>query len=203
MLDWIINTIDALGYWGIVGLMILENVFPPIPSEVIIPLSGFASSQSDLHLFAVIMAGSIGSVVGTLPWYFLGRFVRQEVLEHWVSRHGHWFALSVKDIHKATTWFRKRQGYWALILSRMVPGIRTYISVPAGISAVPILPYFVFSLLGTAVWVSGLAIAGYLLGEQFGQVKTVLGPVSTIVFIGLMLAGIVWVLSRRFRQTRS
>ncbi|MBD0270029.1 MAG: DedA family protein [Cyanobacteria bacterium Co-bin8] len=197
MLDWITRIVETLGYWGILALMFLENVLPPIPSEVVMPLSGFAASQSDLKFWLVVAAGAAGSVAGTLPWYFVGKYVGQERLMHWADRHGHWLAISSKDISKATNWFNHRQGYWVVLLARMVPGIRTYVSIPAGISRMRLLPYLAYSLVGTVIWVSGLAIAGYFLGSHYDVVSRYIRPVSVVVILGMLGFSIGWVLLRK------
>jgi membrane protein DedA with SNARE-associated domain len=202
MLDWITRVVETLGYWGILALMFLENIVPPIPSEVVMPLSGFAASQSNLRFWLVVAAGAVGSVMGTLPWYFVGKYVGQERLMHWADRHGQWLALSAKDIHKAINWFHQRQGYWVVLLARMVPGIRTYVSIPAGISRMPLLPYLAYSLVGTTIWVSGLAIAGYFLGSHYDVVSRYIRPVSTIMIVGLLGISVAWVILRRRKVSR-
>ncbi|HEY9737318.1 MAG TPA: DedA family protein [Trichocoleus sp.] len=202
MVDWITQTVEALGYWGISGLMFLENVFPPIPSEVVMPLSGFAASRSNLQFWLVVAAGTVGSVLGTLPWYYLGKYVGQDTIIRWADRHGHWLAVSAKDIQKAIAWFSHRQGRWVVLGARMIPGIRTYVSVPAGISGMGLLPYVGYSLVGTSLWVTGLTVAGYFLGSQYETVSRFIKPVSAVVIISLLVFSIGWVLYRRQRQSQ-
>lgn len=197
MLTWITDWLESFGYAGIFALMVLEHLFPPIPSEVIMPFAGFLSSrQPQLSLTLVIVAGSLGSLVGTLAWYVLGRLVSLEQVLAWTDRHGHWLALQPKDIQKALTFFQQGSGHWAVGLGRIIPGIRTYVSVPAGLSRMPLLPYLTFSALGTVVWTGALAIAGYLLGEQFDRVSQIIAPISKGVLISLGLLIFLWIAHR-------
>jgi membrane protein DedA with SNARE-associated domain len=199
MTDWIINWLESFGYAGIFCLMIVEHVFPPIPSEVIMPFSGFISSRNaNISLGLVIAFGSLGSLIGASAWYLLGRLVDQRQIVTWTKHYGHWISLKPKDIQKATTFFQKGSSHWVVGLGRIVPGVRTYVSIPAGLSDMPIVPYLVYSAIGTVIWTGLLAIAGYLLGEQFQRVREVLSPISTVVWIGLAVGAIAWLLWRRF-----
>jgi membrane protein DedA with SNARE-associated domain len=201
MLTWITNWLESLGYIGVFALMVLEHVFPPIPSEVIMPLSGFISSRSsEMNLSGVIVAGSLGSLVGTLVWYYLGRWVSQEQLMIWAARYGRWLTLKPRDIEKAIAFFQKGAGHWVVGFGRVVPGVRTYVSVPAGLSKMPLLTYLAYSAIGTVVWTAALAIAGYVLGAQFEQVSRFMAPISKSVLIGLGLAAVIWFLYRRYRH---
>lgn len=108
MLDWITNTISSFGYIGIALLMLLENIFPPLPSEVIMPLAGFTVQQGKLTLPLVVLAGTVGSILGALPWYYASQLVGEKRLRQWVDRHGKWLTLSGLDIDKSKQWYRKR-----------------------------------------------------------------------------------------------
>lgn len=204
MLDWITNWLESLGYIGVFFLMVLEHVFPPIPSELVMPLSGFVSSRSDeLTLSGVIVAGSIGSLVGTSVWYYLGRWVSQEKLMRLAARYGQWLTLKPRDIEKAIGFFQRGAGHWVVGFGRVVPGVRTYVSVPAGLSKMPLLPYLFYSAVGTVIWTAALAIAGYILGDRFEAVGHFLAPVSKFVLIGLGLATVIWFIYRFLQQRRS
>lgn len=148
MLESIVNTINSLGYLGIALLMALENLVPPIPSEVIMPLSGFAVTQGKLQFIYVVLAGTIGSVLGATPWYFLGKLWGLKRTRKIADRYGKWPTLSGEDVQKAKIWFDSK-GYIATAIGRLVPGIRTYISLPAGISKMPLLPFFIYSTAGS------------------------------------------------------
>lgn len=202
MLNWITAWLESFGYFGIFALMVLEHLIPPIPSEVIMPLAGFISSRSpEMTIELAILAGSLGSLVGASAWYVLGRLVSLQQLTAWADRHGRWLALKPKDIEKAVAFFQRGSGNWVVGLGRIVPGVRTYVSVPAGLSHMPLLPYIVFSAIGTVVWTGALAIAGYLLGEQFDQVSQFIAPISTGVLVSLAVLALLWV-ARRYRHRR-
>jgi len=204
MLEWIINTINSLGYWGIALLMFVENLFPPIPSELIMPLAGFTAraTPDKLNVFGVFFAGLFGSVVGALIWYYPGKFFSEKRLKNLANKYGKWLAISSEDITKANGWFY-RQGNKAVLIGRLVPGIRTLISIPAGISSMPLLPFIFYTTLGSAVWVGLLTYSGYVLGSQYELVDKYLAPVSKIVLGILVLTCFGWILKRQRKNTRS
>ncbi|MDJ0596806.1 MAG: DedA family protein [Pleurocapsa sp. MO_226.B13] len=201
MLDSIINTIDSLGYVGIALLMALENIIPPIPSELIMPLAGFTVTQGEMNFFLAVIAGTIGSVAGATPWYFLGKYWGLKRTQKIADRYGKWLTLSGKDVIKAKVWFDRR-GYIATGVGRLVPGIRTYISLPAGISKMPLLPFLVYSTLGSVFWVSLLTGAGYVFGANYERVGTYLKPVSILVLVGIFVTAIYWIIKRRRTLSR-
>lgn len=202
MLESIINTINSLGYVGIALLMALENLVPPIPSELIMPLAGFTVTQGEMNFFIVVIAGTIGSVLGATPWYFLGKSWGLKRTKKIADRYGKWLTLSGKDVDKAKVWFDRR-GYIATGLGRLVPGIRTYISLPAGISKMPLFSFLIYSTIGTIVWVSFLTGTGYILGANYERVGDYLRPISTIVIFGLLVISIYFVLKRRVKNSKS
>jgi membrane protein DedA with SNARE-associated domain len=202
MVEWITQTIDALGYWGIGWLMLLENVFPPIPSELIMPLAGFTVAQGKMALMPAIAAGTVGSILGALPWYALGRWVGEVRIARWLGRHGRWLGLSPADVARSRRWF-ERWGTAAVFFGRLVPGIRTLISVPAGLEAMAIAPFLLYSTLGSALWVALLTGAGYLLGDRYELVAVYLGPVAKGVLGGLLVVIAALLLWRHWQHTRS
>lgn len=201
--DWIKNTIESLGYWGIALLMFVENLFPPIPSELIMPLAGYTANLpgSRLNIVGVFVAGLLGSAIGALIWYYPGKFLGEKRLQDLANRYGKWINISSKDISKAKSWFDS-QGHKAVFIGRLIPGVRTFISVPAGISNMPLLPFLFYTTLGSAAWVGLLTYSGYLLGSQYELVDKYLAPVSKIVLGTLVLVFVVWVLKRKRRNTR-
>ena len=196
MLESIIDTINSFGYVGIAFLMALENIFPPIPSELIMPLAGFTASQGKLDFVSVVIAGTIGSVLGASPWYFLGKYWGLKRTKKIADKYGKWLTVSGEDVEKAKRWFDRR-GYIATAVGRLVPGIRTYISIPAGISKMPLLPFLIYSTAGSVVWVSLLTYGGYILGENYEKVSTYLKPVSIMVLIAVLSISIYWIVKRR------
>jgi membrane protein DedA with SNARE-associated domain len=207
MLEWITNTINSMGYWGIALLMFVENLFPPIPSELIMPLAGFTASPhqpggAKLHIIGVFLAGVLGSVLGALIWYYPGKFLGESRLKKLADKYGKWLTVSSKDIDKAKNWFSTK-GSKAVLIGRLVPGIRTLISVPAGLSEMPMIPFLFYTTLGSAAWVGLLTYSGYLLGSQYSLVDEYLAPVSKIVLGGLVLIFMVWIFRRKRKNTKS
>lgn len=196
MFEWITNTIATFNYWGIALLMFLENVLPPIPSELIMPLAGFTVAQGKLNFFGVVLAGTIGSIAGTVPWYYLGRHLGEKRLRKWVERRGQWLALSGEDIDKSKRWFDKYGGP-VVLFGRLIPGIRTFISVPAGFEEIPWLKFLVYSVIGTMCWNLLLVCAGIFLRENYRMIEDVLGPVSGIVLACLLLGAGIWIVQRK------
>ena len=169
MFDWITSVIARLGYVGVAALTFLENLFPPIPSEVVIPLAGFVAAEGDLNLGIVIIMGSVGSLAGATLWYAVGKRIGEQRLRTWVARHGKWITLSVQDVDRAQRWFR-RHGTAAVFFGRLVPGVRTLVSLPAGFSAMPLGSFLLYSALGTMLWTAALAYAGVVLQANFAVV---------------------------------
>lgn len=200
MLDWITNTISSFGYIGIALLMLLENIFPPLPSEVIMPLAGFTVQQGQLTLPLVILAGTVGSILGALPWYYVGKVLGEKRLRQWVDRHGKWLTLSGSDIDKSKQWFRK-YGVAVVFFGRLIPGIRTFISIPAGFEEMSLLPFLLYSTVGTLLWVGMLGYAGFILGQNYQLVKQYLSPISLMVLVLLLAVLGIWFVRRR-RKTK-
>lgn len=195
MVDWIKNVIQSVGYPGIGLLMVVENVFPPIPSELIMPFAGFVATDGTLSLAGVVIAGTVGSVLGALPLYYVGYRVGEQRLRRWVDRHGHWIMLSVEELERSQDWFH-RHGAAAVFFCRLVPGIRSLISVPAGMSGMSMVLFLLLSALGTGIWSGVLACLGYVLGQNYDRVSTYLGPVTYVVLGGMLLWYVVHVVRR-------
>ena len=196
MAEWILGFMDSLGYPGIVLLMIAENLFPPLPSELILPAAGFAAAQGKLNLMGVVLAGALGSVLGTLPLYYLGRIVNEERLVVWADRYGRWLTLRGKDIRKADDWF-DRHGPKAVLFGRMIPGIRSLLSLPAGMSEMPLPSFLIYSAIGSGLWATLLAGAGYMLGNNYEVVEQYVSPIGTGVVALLVVSSVVWIVWRR------
>lgn len=199
MLNFIESTLNTLGYPGIAFLMFLENVFPPIPSELIMPLAGFTATLGELSLLGVILAGTLGSLLGQLPLFYLGRFVHEARLKRWADRYGKWLAVSGEDVAKADDWF-DRHGSKAVFFCRLIPGVRSLISIPAGMSGMSLLPFLLYTALGTAIWSGLLAYLGSVLGRNYTVVERYVGPVGYAVLGVLVLGPVFWVLRRRAQR---
>lgn len=200
MVEWITQTMASLGYVGIGLLMFLENLFPPIPSELIMPLAGFTVAKGELQLVPAIAAGVIGTVLGAFPWYYLGHFVGEERIRDWFDRHGKWLGISGKDIDNAQRWFQRYEGK-AVFLGRMVPGVRTLISLPAGLCKMELVPFLIYTTLGTVGWVGLLTFSGYLLGDNYELVEKYLSVISKLVLATLVLALTLWIVRHRRQQS--
>lgn len=201
MSKWITEMVYSTGYFGIVLLMFIENVFPPIPSELIMPLAGFMVTKNQLTLVGVIIAGTVGSVLGALPIYYLGQKLGEKRLKEFAENHGRWFAFSGEDIERSQKWFEKHGGK-AVFICRLVPGLRSLISFPAGVNSMPLVGFLLYSTLGMLVWTSFLALSGYILASNFTQVEKYLDP-FTYVVLGTLLVLYIYRLVTHKNDSRS
>lgn len=174
------HLMETMGPFGIALLMFLENIFPPIPSEIIMPLAGYQAAVGETSIGVVIFAGLAGSLLGIVPWYYLGHAIGERRIIALAERYGRWLTMTPEDVETADRWFI-RKGYWAVFLGRLVPTVRTLISVPAGLSRMPFRLFLAFSAVGTLIWTAGLALAGYLLGQRYDLIEGYVGPVSNAV----------------------
>jgi len=177
----------ASGYAAIFAAMFLENLFPPIPSELIMPLGGFYVRGGQLAMVPVVLAGLLGTVLGALPWYGIGRLVNEQRLERWLERHGRWIGISPQELQRSRTWFN-RHGTALVFWGRLIPGIRTLISVPAGIEMMPFVPFLIWTTAGSLIWTLLLTLAGFGLGEAYSNVEVWLDPVAKVIKVLLVLA---------------
>ena len=160
-----------IAYLVICFAMFLENIIPPIPSEIIMPLGGFFVYQGNLNFYALVLFGLIGTVLGALPWYYLGRFLNEKKLSDIVETKGKFLGITSKDFNKSKLWFDK-YGVSLVFWGRLIPGIRTLISVPAGIELMPLKKFLVWTTLGSLIWVILLSLSGYVLGENYRIIET-------------------------------
>ncbi len=191
MFDWITGFVQSAGYFGIVLLMFAENVFPPIPSEVIMPLAGFTAAKGELNIYGVIASGTLGTIIGALAWYYVGLRLGIKRIKSLARRHGRWLTLDEDGIDKARGWF-DRHGKMALVIGHLIPAVRTLISVPAGVARMNLVTFLVASTAGTVLWTALLAAAGYLLESQYHRVEGY-ANIGTNIVLGLMVA---WYLYR-------
>ena len=180
MFDWITRFMEENGYLGIPLLMLGENLFPPIPSELIMPLAGFTAVRGDLNLVLVIMAGLVGSVAGTAVWYAVGLWLGMPRLKDLSRRHGRWMTLTPGELDRAQDFFL-RHSRKAVFLGRPEPGLRTLISIPAGVVRMSAGRFLLYSSLGSLAWTSLLATVGYQLGAQYDVVAQWLNPISNVM----------------------
>lgn len=185
MFEFIVDVLGSAGYLGVFFLMALENIFPPIPSELIMPFAGFVVARGDLGLVGVLLAGTAGSVLGTLPWYYAGKAFGHERLRRMAARWGQWLTVTPDELDKALATFDKH-GVKAVLFGRLIPAIRTLISIPAGIARMRLLPFLAWSTIGSLVWCSILTGAGFVLEANYEAVATYVDPVSKVV-LGLII----------------
>jgi membrane protein DedA with SNARE-associated domain len=185
MTDWIIQIITDLGYVGIFLVMLAESIFPPIPSELIIPFAGFAAANGDLNPYGVIATATFGAVVGMLPWYFAGRLFGLDRVRWLADRFGRIMAFNADEIDTAVSWFT-RFGPVIVLFGRLMPIIRTLISIPAGLARMSLPVFLLASTVGALIWNTFLTLAGYILHEHYETIEVVLDPLSYIV-LGLVV----------------
>ena len=191
--QFVINLIAAGGYWSIAFLMALENVVPPIPSELIMGLGGIAVSRGQMNIELLLIAGTVGSVLGNCFWYWIGRTVGVDRLKPFVDRWGRWLTVDWEEVRKVERFFRKHGG-WMVFVCRFLPTFRTMISLPAGMTRMGLVRFLAWTSAGTLIWNAVLVAAGYYLGKRFSQIDQVIG----LVTIGIVVLVVLWYLWRVF-----
>jgi membrane protein DedA with SNARE-associated domain len=194
MADWIKSVMDALGPFGVGVLIALETIIPPIPSELVLPLAGFRAREGAMNVILVWLAATVGGVAGALVLYWLGRWLGYERL-HRLAGHRWFFVASQKDVDRGCKLFEKN-GSWIVAASRCVPVLRSIVSLPAGMTRMPLVKFTVLTSVGTGVWNAAFIAAGWFLAEKWQKVDEYMGPVS-IVVIGLIVIGLVILAWRR------
>lgn len=190
-----------LAYLVIAAAMFLENLFPPLPSELIMPLGGFLVHQGRLELLPVLLAGLLGSVLGASFWYGVGRWLDEERLQRWLLFRGRWFGLPPTLLPRSRRWF-DRHGVLVVFWGRLIPGIRPFVSLPAGFELMPAFTFLLWTTAGTGIWVFVLTLAGLALGSAYGQVSLWLGRFSLVVVPLVVMALAAWVLWLCWRRQR-
>ena len=180
---WIGQLIESWGYLAVAFLMFVETVFPPIPSEVIMPLAGVNAAQQGGSILGVILAGTAGAMAGNIFWFVLAWKLGLDRFEGFLVRYGRVFTMDEAEIARGRALF-DRYGAGLVGVGRIIPTIRSLISVPAGLVRMNTRTFLIFSTLGTFIWTMGLALAGYFLGRNFSEIDKVLGPLSTAVILG-------------------
>lgn len=194
--EWVLIIMAKFGYLGIIFAMFAENVFPPIPSEVIMPAAGFAVARGDLNLILVILAGTLGSVLGALPLYYLGSVFNKERLIVFTKKYGKYVFVKPDDVQSSNDWFNKH-GNKAVFFGRMMPGIRSLISIPAGMNKMPMLSFLTLTALGSSIWTTLLTLAGYHFGKNYVLIETMLAPYSKVFLLLAVIIVIGWFIKRR------
>lgn len=194
--DWVIEVVEGLGYTGVALLVALENVFPPIPSEIVLGLAGFVASRGDALLLGMILAATAGSLIGASVLYAAAAAFGPERLRAILLRYERWLRITGRDIDRAERWF-DRHSNSAVLLCRCVPLVRSLISLPAGFRRMPLVPFTLYTTVGSLVWNSIFVTSGYLLGERWETVVEYADYLQYLVLaaIATAVAYFVW---RRF-----
>ena len=203
MENWITDIMSQYGYLGIFLLIMLENIFPPIPSEVILTFGGVMTTKTDMTAMGVILISTAGSVVGAMILYGIGQFMDVSRLEKIVDRWGKVLRLTRKDIHKADSWFDK-YGIWTVLFCRLIPLIRSLISIPAGMANMKFGLFLLFTTLGTLIWNTILVSLGAAVGDNWESIVSVMDVYSNIAYALIAIAGLAviwWYI--RFRKRRA
>jgi membrane protein DedA with SNARE-associated domain len=201
MIDLFQHFIDRMGYAGVFLLLFVENIFPPLPSEVVAPFCGYAAARGALNIAGVIVAAVLGSMVGQMPWYYAGWLLGRRRIEILAARHGRWLTVTPHEVDRVFDWFA-RYGAASVFFGRMIPAIRAVISLPAGIGRMPLWKFLAYSLAGTTLWMGGLAYAGYRLGQNYELVEVYMGP-GTKIIAGLVVLVYLVRLALSFRTPKA
>jgi membrane protein DedA with SNARE-associated domain len=196
---WATDVIESLGYWGLAFLVALENVFPPIPSEVILPMAGFLTGDGRMNYGIALFAATSGSIIGALILYYIGHWFGEHRLRRLVRNHGKWLGVKESDIDKADDWF-DRYGGVAVMLCRVVPIVRSLISIPAGLRRMPLGTFVLYTALGSAVWNAILIGAGWILGDNWEEVEQYVGYLQYLVIFAVLLFAVWWVWNRIIKR---
>ncbi|MGA1629154.1 MAG: DedA family protein [Ilumatobacteraceae bacterium] len=183
---WVQDVIEQLGAVGVALLVILENVFPPIPSEIVLPFAGFVAWRGDGSVPVMILAATIGAVVGALVLYAIAAVIGDQRLAAFIERFGRWFGVKPSDLARAEAWF-DRHAVAAVLLGRCVPLIRSVVSVPAGFRRMRLLPFIVYTAAGSAVWNTALIGSGAILGDQWDRVEPYVALLQYVVIAVIVL----------------
>jgi membrane protein DedA with SNARE-associated domain len=199
--NFVVNLASSAGYPGIVLAMALENLFPPIPSEAVMPLAGYLVTTGRFGLFSTIFSGVLGTVLGAVVLYFIGVLVGNLGVRKFLDRYGRFLMTTSKDLDSAEKWFTKR-GEKSVFLCRMVPIVRSIISIPAGFVRMPLKKFVFLTVLGTTVWTSLLTFAGVVLGENWERVGSILKKFDVlVVVVAVVLVG--YYFFRKYKNSKS
>lgn len=202
MSEFIIDLMAEGGYVIVFLLMLLETVFPPLPSELIVPFAGFAAARGELNIYLVILSASLGALVGATILYSLAKMVKYETLEAFVGRNSRWLTVTPDDLQRSIAWFN-RYSHSTVMFARLVPGIRSLISLPAGVARMAVPSFLIFTAIGTAAWSSFLAVSGYKLGQDYNKIEQYIDPVTTGVLVFVVVAYVYRLIFPKFKMRRT
>lgn len=202
MQNVIISIIESFSYFGVMFLIALENIFPPIPSEIILLFSGFITTYMNINLILMIIFSTLGSLIGTITLYYLGSILNKERLKILISgKVGTFLGLKEEDVEKATNWFENR-GYKAVFYCRFVPIVRSLISIPAGINKMNIIKFCFYSSVGALIWNTALLMLGNKVGENWFVIADIVDKYALIILISLILFSITLITRFYFKRIK-
>jgi membrane protein DedA with SNARE-associated domain len=188
---WVADVIESLGYWGLALLVALESMFPPIPSEIVLPLAGFLTGQGRMNYFLAVGAATVGSVTGALVLYGAGYAFGEHRIRAIIRSRGRWLGFKEEDVDKADEWFDKYGGI-AVMTGRVIPVVRSLISIPAGLRRMALPRFVLYTMLGSLTWNSLLIGAGWILGDNWEHVEHYVGYLQYVVIAAVLIVGILW-----------
>ena len=197
---WVVSVVDSLGYIGLALLVALENVFPPLPSELILPLAGFLTGRGEMSFLGAVLASTTGSLVGALVLYALGRIVGEARIRRFVVMRGRWFMFEEEDLDRAVAFFA-RYGSAAVFFGRLVPVVRSVISIPAGVQRMRLPTFCLFTALGSFLWNTSLIGLGWILGDQWESVRHYVRYLEWLVMAAILF-GLFWFVVKRTARRR-
>ena len=198
---WVENIISTMGYPGLYLVMFLENVFPPIPSEVVLPLAGSLTLTGRFSIPVITIVGMLGSLTGAFLFYGLGKWLGEPRVRELMAKFGKYALLSTDDLDRSLVWFSKYDD-WVIFFSRMVPIVRSLISIPAGIASMNFAKFSFFTILGTALWSFLLSFGGRLLGEQWPLIADYINTYQNVVLVITAAAVAFFVVFRLLKKTQ-
>lgn len=206
MQEIITEVMNSWGYIGIFLLILVENIFPPIPSEIILSLGGFMTTQSDMTVPLVILFATLGAVIGAFILYGIGRIVNKDVIASWLDgKVGKLLGFKPQDVEKANSWFEKK-GNITVLFCRCIPIVRSLISIPAGMSKMKMLPFVIYTIVGTTVWNTILVVAGHFLGASWEKVAHIVdkfGNVVLVILVASVIGFLVWHFTKKYKESRA
>ena len=192
IINWLVNLIRVSGYWGVGLSMFLESFFAPIPSELILPFSGFVASDGSLNIVLVLIVATLAAYLGSLPFYIIG-YLGEKKMNKFLDKYGKYLFISKSDMEKGYSAFDKYGNIFVLV-GRVIPIVRTVISFPAGMSKMPFWIFSIYTIIGTAVWSSLLGLAGYFLGEKWEIVSTYVEKYEKVIIVLIVIAVVLYVI---------
>ncbi len=198
--NWAKDFVESAGYIGVFLMIVLENVFPPIPSEAILPLAGFLAGEGRFWLPAVIVAATLGAVAGALILYYVAYAFGDKRVRWLINRYGKWFAVSEKDLDTANDWF-DRHGNQAVLICRLVPIVRSLVSLPAGLRRMPLHSFIVYTAIGSGLWNTLLIVAGWWLGDNWEDVSHLVDYLDYPIYIAIVGAVVWFIWKKRFSSS--